>query len=178
MKGLHMTKKKELNMTEGSVIKPLILFILPLIGSSIFQQLYNTADYWFVGNYLGRPAAAAVGASSSLITCTIGLFTGISLGTNVITAQYIGAKKKEEANRMPHVYTKTSLIRRMGNLYLLDLLLPRTKIQHPSHKSKMLSRKMTTIVLFLMHSARTISAKTVKTRSVSLKLMEQSVLLT
>lgn len=97
-----MTKKKELNMTEGSVIKPLILFILPLIGSSIFQQLYNTADYWFVGNYLGRPAAAAVGASSSLITCTIGLFTGISLGTNVVTAQYIGAKKKEEANRTLH----------------------------------------------------------------------------
>lgn len=45
-----MRKKKELIMTEGGIIKPLILFILPLIGSSIFQQLYNTADYYFVGN--------------------------------------------------------------------------------------------------------------------------------
>ena len=84
------------------MIKPLVLFTLPLIGSSIFQQLYNTADYFFVGNFLGTTAAAAVGASSSLISCVIGLFSGISLGTNVVGAKYIGAKEKEKANHVMH----------------------------------------------------------------------------
>lgn len=97
-----MKSEKSLNMTEGGMIKPLVLFTLPLIGSSIFQQLYNTADYFFVGNFLGTTAAAAVGASSSLISCVIGLFSGISLGTNVVGAKYIGAKEKEKANHVMH----------------------------------------------------------------------------
>jgi putative MATE family efflux protein len=50
----------------------------------------------FVGNFLGKHDAAAVGASSILVTCLIGLFTGISVGTGVVTAQYWGAKKKDE----------------------------------------------------------------------------------
>ena len=85
--------RQGISMTEGRIVKTLILFILPLIGSSIFQQLYNTADFFFVGNWLGKTSAAAVGASSSLITCIIGVFTGIALGTNVVIAQAIGAGK-------------------------------------------------------------------------------------
>ena len=85
--------RQGISMTEGRIVRTLILFILPLIGSSIFQQLYNTADFFFVGNWLGKTSAAAVGASSSLITCIIGVFTGIALGTNVVIAQAIGAGK-------------------------------------------------------------------------------------
>ncbi len=93
---------KTIDMTSGPLIKPLMGFILPLIGSSIFQQLYNTADFLFVGNLLGRTSAAAVGASSTLITCTIGLFSGISVGTSVVAAQAIGAKDNDRADKALH----------------------------------------------------------------------------
>lgn len=94
--------KKTIDMTQGGIVLPLLSFILPLIGSSIFQQFYSTADYFFVGNFLSTTSAAAVGASSSLITCTIGLFSGISVGTSIVTAKFIGARQREQANRALH----------------------------------------------------------------------------
>ncbi len=95
-------KKRHLDMTEGNMGKTLIFFMLPLIGSSIFQQLYNTADFLFVGNILGKTAAAAVGASSTLIFCTIGLFSGISVGTSVVISQAVGARQREKTERALH----------------------------------------------------------------------------
>ena len=89
-------------MTEGSIVTPLIRFILPLIGSSIFQQLYNTVDFLYVGNLLNKTSAAAVGASSTLITCCIGLFSGISVGTGVVSGQAVGAGHHEKADRVLH----------------------------------------------------------------------------
>ena len=85
-----------MNMTRGSIIKTLILFALPLLLSSVIQQMYNTVDLLFVGNILGKEAAAAVGASSMIITCIIGFFSGISVGTNVILAKIFGSKNKNE----------------------------------------------------------------------------------
>lgn len=87
-------KKAEHSLTEGSIVKGFILFALPLFLGSLFQQLYGTVDLIFVGNYMGKTEAAAVGASSILVTCLIGLFTGISVGAGVITAQYWGAKEE------------------------------------------------------------------------------------
>ena len=95
-------KKKHIDMTSGPLLRPLIAFILPMIGSSIFQQLYNTVDFLYVGNFLDKTAAAAVGASSTLISITIGLFSGISVGTSVVAAQAIGAKDTERGEKAVH----------------------------------------------------------------------------
>ena len=89
-------------MTSGPIVGPLFRFIWPIIFSSLFQQLYNTVDFLYVGNFLDKTAAAAVGASSTLITCIIGLFTGISVGTSVIAGQAIGAKDPERASKALH----------------------------------------------------------------------------
>ena len=60
-----MSKTRTIDMTRGPLVGPLLRFILPLIGGSIFQQLYNTVDFLFVGNFLDKTAAAAVGAGAS-----------------------------------------------------------------------------------------------------------------
>ena len=49
-------KKHTIDMTKGPILGPLVRFILPMIGGSIFQQLYNTVDFLFVGNYLDKTA--------------------------------------------------------------------------------------------------------------------------
>ena len=54
-------------MTEGSIVKSLLLFALPLIFGNLLQQMYNTADSIIVGNFVGSNALAAVGSSLSLI---------------------------------------------------------------------------------------------------------------
>ena len=92
-------RKHTIDMTKGPILGPLVRFILPMIGGSIFQQLYNTVDFLFVGNFLDKTAAAAVGASATLITCTIGLFSGISVGTSVVASQAIGAKNREQLKK-------------------------------------------------------------------------------
>ena len=71
-----MEKKKQIDMTQGAIAKPMFVFILPLIAGSLFQQLYNTVDFIYVGNFMNETAAAAVGASSSLINCLVGFFFG------------------------------------------------------------------------------------------------------
>ena len=85
-------------MTEGSIIKSIMLFSIPLLIGNLFQQLYNTADSVIAGNFIGKEALAAVGSSNSLINLIIGLFIGISTGAGVIIAQYYGQKMKKKCN--------------------------------------------------------------------------------
>ena len=113
-----MKGSRTIDMTKGPIFGPLVRFMLPLIGGSIFQQLYNTVDFIFVGNCLDQTAAAAVGASATLITCTIGLFSGISVGTSVVAAQAIGAGNRERAEKALHSSVTFGLV---GGLLLLTL---------------------------------------------------------
>lgn len=78
------------DLTVGPVAPQLALFALPLLGSSLIQQLYNTVDLLFVGNVLGKEASAAVGASSLLVTCLLGFFIGLSAGVGIVIAHAFG----------------------------------------------------------------------------------------
>ena len=106
------------SLTEGSVIKGFLLFALPLFLGSLFQQLYGTTDLIFVGNFMGKTEAAAVGASSILITCLIGLFTGISVGAGVITGNFQGAGEKE---RVRNSIENALALAFFGGLFLMML---------------------------------------------------------
>lgn len=103
-------KNKIIDMTQGSIVKSLILFSIPLLMSSIIQQMYNTVDLLFVGNILGTNSAAAVGAGSMLITCLIGLFSGLAVGTNVVIAKIFGSKDKARLERGIHTAVLIALI--------------------------------------------------------------------
>lgn len=95
-------KRIKYSMTDGNILPSIVAFSLPLLGSSLIQQLYNTADLIFVGNYTGKTGAAAVGASGLVFTCLIGLFTGISVGINILVSQFVGGKKYQEASKTAH----------------------------------------------------------------------------
>lgn len=118
---------KQNSMTEGKIIKSLIFFALPLLGGSLIQQLYNTADMIFVGNFVGKEAAAAVGASSLLFTCLIGLLTGVSVGVSIIVSQKIGAKNIDMAKNAAHTALLfgiiSGLVLMSGGIVFADKLL-------------------------------------------------------
>ncbi len=94
-----MKTNKEMDLTNGSILKKMVIFSIPFILTNILQILFNSADIAVLGIFAGDDAVGAVGANSSLTTMIVGLFVGLSIGTNVVLARYVGAKKKEEASR-------------------------------------------------------------------------------
>ena len=81
------------DLTIGKESTQIILFALPILLASIFQQLYNVVDSIIVGNVLGKEALAAVGASFPVIFVLVSLLLGISSGITVVVSQYFGAKQ-------------------------------------------------------------------------------------
>lgn len=100
-----MQKEKKANsmdMIHGSLWNKILLFALPLAASSILQQLFNSVDTAVVGRFASSQALAAVGSNSSLISLMINLFLGVSLGSNVVIAHYIGQGSEKNINAAVH----------------------------------------------------------------------------
>ena len=103
-------KNNSHTLTKGSVGKGILLFALPLLGSSLIQQLYSTVDLIFVGQLLGTKASAAIGASSLIVTCMIGFFNGMAVGTNVFAARHYGARRFEQLKKLIQTIFWTGII--------------------------------------------------------------------
>lgn len=105
-----MENKKSIDMLNGSIVNKLLLFALPLAASSILQQLFNAADVAVVGNFAGGEALAAVGANGSVINLLVNLFVGLSIGTNVVVASFIGQKDDKRTSQAVHTSLLLSFI--------------------------------------------------------------------
>ena len=81
------------DLTVGKPSTVLCKFCLPLFGSIIFQQLYNIADSFVAGKFIGDNALAAVGNSYEITLIFIAFAFGCNIGCSVIAAQLFGAKK-------------------------------------------------------------------------------------
>lgn len=81
------------DLTVGKPGTVLCKFCLPLFGSIIFQQLYNIADSFVAGKFIGDNALAAVGNSYEITLIFIAFAFGCNIGCSVIAAQLFGAKK-------------------------------------------------------------------------------------
>ncbi len=90
------------DMTAGNPYSLMLGFALPVFFSQVFQQLYNTADAWIVGKFLGTNALAAVTSSGTLIFLMISFFMGIAMGGGVVISRYFGAGDQEQVSRAIH----------------------------------------------------------------------------
>lgn len=105
-----MARSNQINMTEGPIFLKLLQFSIPLIFSSLLQLLFNAADIVVVGRFAGDNSLAAVGSTGSLINLLINLFTGLSIGTNVLAANYFGAGKSRELKATVHTSILLSIL--------------------------------------------------------------------
>ena len=94
-----MAGAREMDLTNGSIFKKLIIYAIPFIFTNILQILFNAADIAVVGIFVNDDAVAAVGANSSLNNLLIGLFVGISIGSNIVLSKYVGARNLEAARK-------------------------------------------------------------------------------
>lgn len=87
------------SMTEGSPVKLLISFALPLMAGNVFQQLYTVVDTAVVGQVVGVKALAALGAADWLNWMVLGVIQGLTQGFSILMAQHFGAGDHRELSR-------------------------------------------------------------------------------
>ena len=110
------------NMTEGSPLRHVVLFTLPLLAGNFLQQFYNMVDSWVVGNYVSDVALAAVGVGFPVIFLFTSLFSGIAIGGTVVIAQAFGAGKPERVrSTIDSLYT--AFVRSILPITVVSMLL-------------------------------------------------------
>ena len=87
------------DLTVGKESKLILQFAAPMLLGNVFQQMYNIVDSIIIGNFIGKEALAAVGASFPIIFALISLVIGFATGATIIIAQYFGAKKLDMVKR-------------------------------------------------------------------------------
>ena len=87
------------DMTQGSPLKLLLAFAVPLMLGSLFQQFYNLADTIIVGRFVGVEALAAVGSVGGLNYLVLGFVNGIACGFSIPISWAFGAKDYREMRR-------------------------------------------------------------------------------
>ncbi len=98
-----------IDMTKGPIAGKMVLFALPLMASGVLQLLFNAADSAVVGRFCGQEALAAVGSNGPLVNLIVTLFMGLSVGTNVLCAQYAGAGMERDLKETVHTSVVASL---------------------------------------------------------------------
>ncbi|MBA7523474.1 putative FMN/FAD exporter YeeO [subsurface metagenome] len=88
------------DLTNGNERKLIFQFALPMLLGNVFQQLYNIVDSIIVGNFIGKEALAAVGASFPIIFTMIALIIGIASGATIVIAQFFGARDYQTIRKM------------------------------------------------------------------------------
>ncbi|MBN2172883.1 MAG: MATE family efflux transporter [Bacteroidales bacterium] len=87
------------DLTIGKESKLILQFATPMLLGNVFQQMYNIVDSIIIGNFIGKEALAAVGASFPIIFALISLIIGFGTGATIMIAQYYGAKKIDQVKR-------------------------------------------------------------------------------
>lgn len=87
------------NMTEGSPLRLLFSFSLPLMAGNVFQQLYTVVDTAVVGQVVGVNALAALGAADWINWMVLSVIIGLTQGFSILMAQNFGAGDHRELSR-------------------------------------------------------------------------------
>ena len=82
-----------MDLTVGKPDRVLWRYSLPLFGSIVFQQLYNIADSFVAGKFVGEQALAAVGNSYEVTLIYLSFAVGLNIGASVVTARLFGARR-------------------------------------------------------------------------------------
>lgn len=107
---INAAKKDYSNMVSGPTFLKMILFSVPVVLSGILQLLFNACDIIVVGNFAGDASLAAVGSTSSLINLFTNLFIGLSVGSNVLIAHFVGSNDKSKVSLTVHTSIVLAII--------------------------------------------------------------------
>lgn len=105
-----VSKKYELDMCSGNILKKMIIFAIPLMITGCLQLFYNAADIVIVGRFAGTEALSAVGSTGALVNLMVNLLVGLSVGASVIVSRFYGAGDEENLSQTIHTAITVALI--------------------------------------------------------------------
>ena len=97
-----MMHTQGVDMTHGPLSRKIWLMAIPLALTGVIQQFFNAADIAMIGRFVDEQSMAAVGGCAPLITTLLSLFIGLSIGTNVVLAGFIGQDKPDKVRDGVH----------------------------------------------------------------------------
>lgn len=87
------------DLTTGPITRNILFFALPLMCGNLLQQMYNIADTWVVGRFLGADALAAVGSSYTLMVFLTSVILGLCMGSGAAVSMDYGSGRADEMRR-------------------------------------------------------------------------------
>ena len=91
---------KEINFTEGSIIKKLISFMIPILGSLILQAMYGAVDLLIVGRFGTTAGLSGVSTGSQILNFVTFIITAFAMGVTVLISRYLGEKKPKKIGKI------------------------------------------------------------------------------
>lgn len=91
--------EKIIDFSRGNIVRNIVLFAMPIVAGELLQNLYNSVDALFVGNFVSDGALAAVTVSGVISNMIVSFFNGMSVGANVVVSQAFGEGDKDLLNR-------------------------------------------------------------------------------
>ncbi len=115
------------DLTDGKEGRLILNFALPMLIGNVFQQLYNVVDSIVVGNYIGKEALSAVGASFPVFFALISLVIGLGSGAGIVISQFFGAKKYEMVQKASDtlfilLFFASIIVTAIGLIFIDDIL--------------------------------------------------------
>lgn len=110
VKSEKMRKNREIDMINGPLFGKMILFVIPLILTSLLQLLYNAADIIVVGQFEGKAAVAAVGSTTAVVNLFTNAAISIATGASMCIAVQLGACERKNAGELTHTALLSSAV--------------------------------------------------------------------
>lgn len=105
-----MFKPKQIDATRGPIVSQILLFVIPLILTTLIQTLFNAVDIAVLGNMADTRAVASVGATTTIVHLIVDAFVGISSGAKIVLSRLVGKNDEKELHRT----IDTSLVLAVG----------------------------------------------------------------
>lgn len=103
-------RSRSVDMVNGPLLQNILLFSIPLMITNLLQMMFNAADTVVVGRFAGQQALAAVGSTGSLCGLIISLFNGLSVGSNVLIARYLGSGDYDKIEKSVHTSMTLAMV--------------------------------------------------------------------
>lgn len=91
-----MNSKENADFTQGSILKKLCWFMLPILGALILQAAYGAVDLLVVGRFGSTSGLSAVSTGSQVLNLVTFVVTQLAMGVTVLIARYLGEKKPQQ----------------------------------------------------------------------------------
>ncbi len=111
-----------IDMLHGPLTGGLFRFAIPVAFIGILQQMFNTADIFVLGRYVGTEALAAMGSNAPVIGLLVNLFLGLSLGANVLIARFMGGRRDKESMDAIHTSFLLGILTGLSILVLGEVM--------------------------------------------------------